>query len=63
MPYGIPKEHGGESEKNIKWIESCVNSIMEKQGKSKEAAIAICKAQFIKMRQEESSQKILETGN
>jgi len=55
MPYGIPKEYGGDSERNIKWMESCVNSIMEKQGKSKQGAIAICKAQFIKMRKEEKA--------
>ena len=42
-PYGIPKEKGGESLKNVAKMESCVRSIMEKQSRPKSSAIAICK--------------------
>lgn len=43
MPYGIPKEEGGESHENHEKMEHCVEAIMKKQGISKPRAIAICK--------------------
>lgn len=43
MPYGISKKSGGDSSANTKKMDSCVLSVI-KQGKSKEAAIRICKA-------------------
>jgi hypothetical protein len=49
MPYGIPKEYGGDSQKNVKWMEKCVASVMD-TGKNKQSAIKICKAKFIKER-------------
>jgi hypothetical protein len=44
MPYGISKEHGGDSLENIAKMESCVRSVMSKQGVDKSRAIPICKA-------------------
>ena len=43
MPYGIPKEKGGDSPENDRKMEDCVHSIMKKQGISKQRAIRICK--------------------
>lgn len=43
MPYGIAKEHGGDSPENDAKMERCVKSIMTKQGVAKPQAIAICK--------------------
>jgi len=54
MPYGIPKEIGGDSKKNVAWMEKCVSSIMEKQpDMSKERAIRICKSQLMKKKKAE----------
>jgi len=56
MPYGLPKNLGGDSEQNVKWMERCVNSVMSKNSKlSKESAIRICKKQFIKTRSQAST--------
>jgi hypothetical protein len=46
MPYGIPKEKGGDSEKNVAKMEKCVRAIMSRKKLPKDRAIAICKAQF-----------------
>lgn len=43
MPYGIPQKKGGDSAANVKKMESCVLQVTQ-GGKSKEAAIRICKA-------------------
>lgn len=43
MPYGIPKDKGGDSLKNVARMEECVTSVMEKEGVDKETAIRICK--------------------
>lgn len=43
MPYGIDKEHGGDSVKNVAKMERCVEHLMGK-GHSKESAIRICKS-------------------
>ena len=43
MPYGIPEEKGGDSMRNVSKMESCVASVMEKEGVDKSTAIAICK--------------------
>jgi hypothetical protein len=46
MPYGIPKEKGGDSEKNVAKMEKCVRAIMSRKKLPKDRAIAIGKAQF-----------------
>lgn len=43
MPYGIPKEKGGDSLRNVAKMERCVQSVMEKRGLPKDRAVAICK--------------------
>lgn len=45
MPYGIPKEAGGESTANVARMEACVRALMEK-GHDKVSAIKICKAKL-----------------
>lgn len=45
MPYGIPAERGGESEKNVADMEACVNAITGR-GKPKDEAIPICKVKL-----------------
>jgi hypothetical protein len=45
MPYGIPKEKGGDSAENVRKMESCVKNLMNKDPKlTKDRAIAICKS-------------------
>lgn len=56
MPYGIPKEYGGDSPANVKWMEHCVASVIE-TGKSKESAIKICKAKFIEVHSKKKETK------
>ena len=48
MPYGLPKDIGGDSPSNIKWMENCISKLSKTRGKS--SAIAICKSQLIKTR-------------
>jgi hypothetical protein len=48
MPYGMPMDEGGDSKKNDKWMENCVQKVM-KEGKDKQGAVAICKSTFEKM--------------
>lgn len=43
MPYGIAKEHGGDSPKNVAKMERCVDALLDK-GHSKESAIRMCKS-------------------
>lgn len=43
MPYGVPKEHGGDTPENDQKMERCVASVM-KDGHSKASAIRICKS-------------------
>jgi hypothetical protein len=50
MPYGIKNEN----ENTIKFMESCVDSVM-KTGKNKSSAIAICKVQYEKSKKESSA--------
>ena len=45
MPYGVAKEHGGDSAENDARMESCVAAVM-KHGNSTSSAIAICKAKL-----------------
>lgn len=45
MPYGIPKEKGGDSLSNDAKMEACVRAVMA-DGKDKDAAIAICKSRL-----------------
>lgn len=42
MPYGIGKEHGGDSLRNVTKMESCVKQVMA-DGTPKSSAIPICK--------------------
>lgn len=46
MPYGLPKDIGGDSPSNNKWMENCVSKVSKTKAKS--SAIAICKAQITK---------------
>jgi hypothetical protein len=43
VPYGISKEHGGDSQKNDARMERCVDAVMKK-GHSKSSAVRICKS-------------------
>jgi hypothetical protein len=43
VPYGIPKERGGESTGNTRKMEKCVASLMSREGVSKSTAIRRCK--------------------
>ena len=44
MPYGIDKEHGGDSPENVAKVERCVMHVCEAdKSLDKSAAIAICK--------------------
>jgi hypothetical protein len=43
MPYGISKDAGGDSKKNVDNMHKCVEEVMAK-GKDKVSAIRICKA-------------------
>ena len=54
MPYSLPSDIGGDSPENVKWMEKCVTSI-QKTGKEKSSAIAICKAQLIKRKRNAKS--------
>ena len=53
MPYGIPKNIGGDSPENVKWMEGCVNKVM-KTGRPKPSAIAICKTQLTRNKSKSS---------
>jgi len=55
MPYAIPKELGGDSEENVKWMENCVASVMD-TGKDKVTAIKICKAKFSEKKKKDASE-------
>jgi hypothetical protein len=50
MPYGVDKDQGGDDSKNTEWMEKCVTSVMDRTGKDKSSAIAICKAQLKKQK-------------
>jgi hypothetical protein len=53
MPYGIPEKYGGDSKKNVKWIENCIKSVKEENPNySKTKAIRICKVKFIEMKKD-----------
>ena len=41
MPYGISKEHGGDSAENVAKVDRCVKRVMS-DGTPKSRAIAIC---------------------
>lgn len=43
MPYNVDKDTGGDSKENTKWMEDCTKKVMGR-GKTKEQAVAICKA-------------------
>lgn len=58
MPYGLPKDIGGDSPSNTKWMESCVRKV-SKEG-SKGSAITICKSQLIKSRRKGSKAEFSE---
>ena len=44
MPYGLPKEQGGDTKENDEKMERCVRSVMSRKGVSKVSAIKICKS-------------------
>jgi hypothetical protein len=43
VPYGIPKEKGGDDLRNTAKMERCVQHVMEGGKYPKDVAIAICK--------------------
>ena len=47
MPYGMPKEMGGDNKMMDAKMEKCVMKVMA-QGKAKSNAIAICKSSMMK---------------
>lgn len=47
MPYGMPKDIGGDSKGNTRKMEHMVKRIMTRGGKTKESAIRIAKASLI----------------
>ena len=53
MPYSVDKDQGGDSKENTGWMENCVAKV-EKTGKSKPSAIAICKVQMKKSKDKKS---------
>ena len=46
MPYGLPKEIGGDSPENEEKMKHCIKRVMA-QGKSKVSAIRICKVSLM----------------
>jgi hypothetical protein len=64
MPYGMPKEYGGDSPENDSWMERCVKKVAVQKDKKtnkpygKDKAIAICKYTFIKMKGNKSNAAI-----
>jgi hypothetical protein len=63
MPYGMPKELGGDSPENDSWMERCVKRVSpqkDKEGKEygKDKAIAICKSTFTKMKGNKSNAEV-----
>jgi hypothetical protein len=62
MPFGVDKKLGGDSPSNVKWMERCVSSVMEKSNRPKSSAIAICKSQMKKMHSKKSESSII-TGD
>lgn len=56
MPYGIDKDMGGDSPRNVSFVERCVKRVQgrnnSRTGKpfTKSEAIAVCKAQLRKSR-------------
>lgn len=63
MPYGMPKEMGGDSPENNSWMERCVRRVSGQKDKSgntygKDKAIAICKSTFMKMKGNKSNAEI-----
>ncbi|PNX51046.1 MAG: hypothetical protein BV456_04655 [Thermoplasmata archaeon M8B2D] len=54
MPYGLPKEIGGDSKTNEEWMKKCVSRVMGRKnartgGKTdKKTAIMICKKTLMK---------------
>lgn len=63
MPYGMPKEMGGDSPSNDAWMERCVSKVSsqkDKEGKTygKDKAIAICKSTFMKMKGNKSNAEV-----
>jgi hypothetical protein len=47
MPYGMPKDVGGDSKQNTRKMEHMVGKIMKRSGKDKESAIKIAKANLV----------------
>jgi hypothetical protein len=61
MPYGISKDLGGDNDKNDKWMEDCVSSVM-KGGKGKDTAVAICKAQMRKSKMKKQREEQMKSS-
>ena len=58
MPYGISKEHGGDSPENVKRMKVCITGVMKDNPKlDEDAMIRICKSRLFPTKSEKS-QKI-----
>jgi len=63
MPYGMPKDMGGDSPENDSWMERCVKKVQGRKAKDgkvidKSRAIAICKSTFMKMKGNKSNAEV-----
>lgn len=66
MPYGIDKNIGGDSDKNVTWMKKCIDGISgtnKRTGKpyTQLEKIAICKAQLTKNKSDSSTSFELDT--
>lgn len=52
MPYGIPKDAGGDSPENVAKMETCIKKVMKK-GMEKDSAIRVCKVSMFSSRVED----------
>lgn len=60
MPYGLPKDVGGDSPANEKWMHGCIAKV-EKGKVSHTSAILICKRQLINTRRKNSEVSLEDT--
>lgn len=64
MPYGMPKDLGGDTPQTDAWMERCIKKVSVQTDKQtgkeygKDRAIVICKSTFIKMKGNKSNAEI-----
>lgn len=56
MPYGIAKKLGGDSPKNVRWMEDCV-AALRKKGHDTVSAVRICKKMHERMKVGEKNER------